>query len=322
MRLTATILALMLSATAASAQTTLTLYTSQSPEIAQQTVDAFMAKHPDITVEWMRNGTSQLMNILSAEQQAGGIKADVLLVADSINLGTLKSQDLLLAWPEAPLEGIDPLMYDADKTFFGTKISSTGIVYNTQIAEPVNGWADLFQDANAGQIVAPSPLYSGAALVHMHSLLQDPTQGWAYYERLNALGVVPEGGNGPVLKAVAGGQVKYGVNIDADVQRARKAGSPVEFVYPTEGATFFTEPVAILANTDQVEAAKTFVSFVLSEDGQKLAAEQGYIPVNPKVASPEGMPALSEIKLMPLDADRAVAEDAEARARFTEIFGG
>ena len=86
--------------------------------------------------------------------------------------------------------------------------------------------------------------------------------------------------------------------------------------------TFFTEPVAILANTDQVEAAKTFVSFVLSEDGQKLAAEQGYIPVNPKVASPEGMPALSEIKLMPLDADRAVAEDAEARARFTEIFGG
>ncbi|WP_199258071.1 ABC transporter substrate-binding protein [Paracoccus binzhouensis] len=322
MRLTVTTLALTLAATAASAQTTLTLYTSQSPEIAQQTVDAFMARHPDITVEWMRNGTSQLMNILTAEQEAGGIKADVLLVADSINLGTLKSQGLLLAWPEAPLDGIDPLMYDADKTFFGTKISSTGIVYNTKIAAPVAGWADLFQDANAGQIVAPSPLYSGAALVHMHSLLQDASQGWDYYQRLNALGVVPEGGNGPVLKAVAGGQVKYGVNIDADVLRARKAGSPVEFVYPAEGASFFTEPVAILAGTDQVEAAQTFVSFVLSEEGQKLAAEQGYMPVDPKVASPEGMPALSEIKLMPLDADRAVAEDAEARARFTEIFGG
>lgn len=322
MRLTVTTLALMLSATTLSAQTTLTLYTSQSPEIAQQTVDAFMAKHPDITVEWMRNGTSQLMNILAAEQEAGGIKADVLLVADSINLGTLKAQGLLQAWPEAPVEGIDPLMYDADKTFFGTKISSTGIVYNTQIAAPVTGWADLFQDANAGQIVAPSPLYSGAALVHMHSLLQDPAQGWGYYERLNALGVVPEGGNGPVLKAVAGGQMKYGVNIDADVLRAKKAGSPVEFVYPTEGATFFTEPVAIVAGTDQLEAAQSFVSFVLSEDGQKLAAEQGYMPVDPKVASPEGMPALSEIKLLPLDADRAVAEDAEARAKFTEIFGG
>lgn len=322
MRLTVTALALMLSATAVSAQTTLTLYTSQSPEIAQQTVDAFMAKHPDITVEWMRNGTSQLMNILTAEQQAGGIKADVLLVADSINLGTLKQQGLLLPWPDAPVKDIDPLMYDADKTFFGTKISSTGIVYNTQIAAPVTGWADLFQDANAGQIVAPSPLYSGAALVHMHSLLQDTSQGWGYYERLNALGVVPEGGNGPVLKAVAGGQMKYGVNIDADVLRAKKAGSPVEFVYPTEGATFFTEPVAIIAGTNQVEAAQTFVSFVLSEDGQKLAAEQGYMPIDPRVASPEGMPALAEIKLLPLDADRAVAEDSEARARFTEIFGG
>lgn len=154
MRLTVTTLALMLSATALSAQTTLTLYTSQSPEIAQQTADAFMAEHPDITVEWMRNGTSQLMNILSAEQEAGDIRADVLLVADSINLGMLKQQGLLLAWPEAPLEGIDPLTYDADKTFFGTKISSTGIVYNTGIAEPVTGWADLFQVANAGQWTA------------------------------------------------------------------------------------------------------------------------------------------------------------------------
>lgn len=322
MRLTAPLVALLLSATAASAQTTLTLYTSQAPEIAQQTVDAFMARHPDITVEWMRNGTSQLMNILTAEQQAGGIKADVLLVADSINLGTLKSQGLLMAWPEAPVAGIDPLMYDADKTFFGTKISSTGIVYNTAIAAPVGGWAELFQDANAGQIVAPSPLYSGAALVHMHSLLQDPAQGWPYYERLNALGVVPEGGNGPVLKAVAGGQVKYGINIDADVLRAKKAGSPVEFVYPAEGASFFTEPVAIVAGTDQAQAAQAFVAFMLSADGQKLAAEQGYIPVDPKVASPEGMPALSEVKLLPLDADRAVAEDAEARARFSQIFGG
>lgn len=322
MRLIASTLGLMLATTAAHAETTLTLYTSQSPELAQQTADAFMAKHPDIKVEWMRNGTSQLMNIMAAEREAGGIKADVLLVADAINLGSMKRDGLLMAWPEAPVEGFDPMTYDADHTFFGTKLSSTGIVYNTQIAEPVTGWADLLQDANEGQIVAPSPLYSGAALIHMHAILQDPAQGWAYYERLNELGVVPEGGNGPVLKAVAGGQVKYGVNIDADVNRARKAGSPVDFVYPEEGASFFTEPVAILANTDAADAAKDFVTFILSEDGQKLASEQGYIPVDPNVASPEGLPPLAEIKLMPMDADKAVETDAAEREQFIEIFGG
>lgn len=322
MRLTLSALAILLAGTAAQAGETLTLYTSQSPEIAQQTVDAFMAEHPGITVEWMRNGTSQLMNIMAAEREAGAIKADVLLVADSINLGMLKRDGLLMAWPEAPVAGFDPMTYDADKTFFGTKISSTGIVYNTDIAEPVTGWGELFSDGNKGQIVAPSPLYSGAALVHMHALLQDPALGWGYYERLNELGVAPEGGNGPVLKAVAGAQVKYGVNIDADVLRAKKAGSPVGFIYPQEGASFFTEPVAILAGTDQPDAAKVFVGFVLSQKGQKLAAEQGYIPVDPAVASPEGMPALSEIKLMAMDADKAVASDAEARETFIGIFGG
>ena len=60
-----TLLSAVLLAGAAHAET-LTLYTSQSPEIAQQTVDAFQARHPEIKVEWSRNGTSQLLNMLRA----------------------------------------------------------------------------------------------------------------------------------------------------------------------------------------------------------------------------------------------------------------
>lgn len=322
MRLVLATAALLMSSSALYAQSTLMLYTSQSPEIAQQTVDAFMEKNPDIKVEWMRNGTSQLMNILTAERQAGAVKADVLLVADAINLGILKKDGQLLAWPEAPVENIDSKLYDQDKTFFGTKLSTTGIVYNTKTSKPVKGWTELFVDENAGQIAAPSPLYSGAALVHMHSQLQDPAWGWKYYNRLNELNIVPEGGNGPVLKAVAGGQVNYGINIDADVLRAKKAGSPVEFIYPEEGSSFFSEPVAIMATTSIPEAAKKFVAFVLSEDGQKLAAQQGYIPVLSSVPSPEGMPSVDDVKLMSLDVDKAVKEDAEAREKFINIFGG
>lgn len=322
MRLVLATAALLMSSSALYAQTTLMLYTSQSPEIAQQTVDAFMAKNPDIKVEWMRNGTSQLMNILEAEHQAGAVKADVLLVADAINLGILKNQNRLLAWPEAPVGDLDPSLYDQDKNYFSTRISTTGIAYNTENAKPVKGWAELFADENSGQIAAPSPLYSGAALVHMHTQLQDPAWGWNYYNRLNELDIVPEGGNGPVLKAVAGGQMKYGININADVLRAKKAGSPVDFIYPEEGSSFFSEPVAIMASTSAPEAAKKFVTFMLSEDGQKLASEQGYIPVLASVPSPEGMPSVTDIKLLPLDVDKAVKEDAEVREKFIDIFGG
>lgn len=321
MRFITSIAAALLLSTAAHAET-LQLYTSQSPEIAQQTVDAFQAKYPDIKVEWMRNGTSQLMNILRAEIEAGQIKPDLLLVADTINLGSLKKEGLLLAYPQAAVGTFDEGTYDKDRTFFGTKLLTTAIAYNTKNAEPVKSWADLLKPENDGQIAVPSPLYSGAALNHLHAVINDEAIGWDFYEGLAKLNIAPEGGNGPALKAVAGGMVKYGIIADADVIRAKAKGSPVDIVFPSEGVSFITEPVAIMKNSKNPEAAKKFVDFLLSQDGQKLVLEQGNLPLDPALPVPEGFPKRSEIKLIPMDADKAVENDQAVREKFTEIFGG
>ena len=48
----------------AQAQETLVLYTSQPYSDAQQTVDAFEQAHPDIDVEWVRDGTTRLITRL------------------------------------------------------------------------------------------------------------------------------------------------------------------------------------------------------------------------------------------------------------------
>ncbi|WP_430514541.1 ABC transporter substrate-binding protein [Pannonibacter phragmitetus] len=314
-------LALMLMAGTAHAET-LVLYTSQSPEIAQQTVDAFKAKNPGIDVEWTRNGTSQLMNVLRAEITAGDVKPDVLLVADTINLGQLKAEGRLMAYPEAKVEGYDASTYDKDKMFFGTKIMSTGIAYNTQNAKPVETWGELLSKDNKGQIAVPSPLYSGAALNHMHSVVNVPGIGWEFYEGLAKLDIAPEGGNGPALKAVAGGMAKYAIVVDADVIRAKAKGSPVDFIFPKDGVSFITEPVAIMSTAKNVDAAKAFVDFLLSKEGQELVVSQGNLPIDAGLTPPAGFPKLETIKLLPMDADKAVETDAAARAKFTEIFGG
>ncbi|CAH1659027.1 ABC transporter substrate-binding protein [Chelatococcus asaccharovorans] len=314
-------LALLLMAGTANAET-LTLYTSQSPEIAQQTVDAFQAKHPDIKVEWTRNGTSQLMNVLRAEIQAGAVKPDVLLVADTINLGLLKKEGRLMAYPDAKVGGYDAGTYDKDKMFFGTKIVATGIAYNTASAKPVATWGELLTEDNRGQIAVPSPLYSGAALNHLHSVVDVSGIGWDFYKGLAKIGVTPEGGNGPALKAVASGLAKYGIIADADVIRAKASGSPVDLIFPKDGVSFITEPVAILSTTKHPEAAKAFVDFLLSKDGQALVAQQGNMPIDPSVTPPAGFPKLSDIKLLPMDADKAVGTDRQVRETFTSIFGG
>lgn len=300
----------------------LVLYTSQTPEIAQQTVDAFKAAYPNIQVEWTRNGTTQLMNVLHTEMISGGVKADVLLVADAINLGALKKEGALEAYPQAPVSHISSAFYDKDKTFFGTKIISTVIGYNTKTAKPVDSWLALTLPENKGLVAVPSPLYSGAALYHLHTLINTPSLGWGFYQKLADNGISPQGGNGPALKAVAGGVAKYGIITDAELIRAKKQGSPVDLVYPQEGASYVTEPVAILKGNHNLPAAKAFVDFMLTEKGQRLVAEKGDRPVDDRIAPPEGFLPVNQIKLLPLDADKAVADDKAVRAKFSEMFGG
>lgn len=311
----------LLMGTAAHAQTTITLYTSQPPEQAQETVDAFQAANPDIKVEWTRNGTSALMNVVRAEIEAGQVQADVLLVADVINLGELKAGGHLMAYEDAPVAAYDPATYDAGKTFFGTKAITTGIAYNTNIAEPVESWNDLLKPENRGQIAVPSPLYSGAALNHLHALINDPAIGWSFFEGLADLDIVPEGGNGPATKAVASGLVKYAILVDANTLRAKADGSPVDFIVPKDGVSFVTEPVAIMSATDQPEAARKFVDFLLSPAGQELVSRQGNMPILPGVAGPEGFPKFEDMKLLGYDVDQAVKDNEQVRARFSEIFG-
>lgn len=300
----------------------LVVYTSQAPEIAQQTMDAFKAAYPDIQVEWTRNGTTQLMNVLHTEMMSGRVKPDVLLVADAINLGALKKEQQLYAYQDAPVAHLKPSFYDRDKTFFGTKIIATVIAYNTQRAKPVNSWNALLNADNKGQIAMPSPLYSGAALYKLHTDIATPDIGWNFYKQLAALGIAPQGGNGPALKAVASGMDKYGVITDADIIRAKKQGSPIDLVYPKEGVSYVTEPVAIMKSVHNLPAAKAFVNFLLSEQGQKLVADQGNRPVDDRVAAPEGFAPVAQIKLLTPDVEKAVADDAQVRAQFTALFGG
>lgn len=300
----------------------LVIYTSQAPEIAQQTVDAFKAAYPNVQVEWTRNGTTQLMNVLQTEMMSGGAKPDVLLIADAINLGALKNQNQLYSYRDAPLSHVNPSFYDKDKTFFGTKIIATVIAYNTQHAQPIDSWNALAVEANKGQIAVPSPLYSGAALYKLHTDINTPTIGWNFYKKLAAIGVAPQGGNGPALKAVASGLDKYGIITDADVILAKKKGSPVDLVYPKEGVSYVTEPVAIMKSVHNLPAAKAFVNFMLSEQGQKLVVEQGNRPVDDRVSAPAGFTPINKIKLLTPDVAKAIKEDATVRDQFTALFGG
>ena len=300
----------------------LVLYTSQPNADAQQTVDAFTAKYPDVDVEWIRDGTTKVMAKLRAEFEAGAPQPDVLLIADMVTMEGLEAEGRLMPHPDADVSAYDPALMDDDGHYFSTKLITTGIVYNTAAPIVPTSYKDLLKPEVQDKLAMPSPLTSGAATIHMAAITANPDLGWDFYEGLAEQGANPQGGNGGTYRAIAGGEKLYGFVVDFLPIRNKLEGAPVEFVFPEEGVSAVTEPVAILSTAQNPTAAKAFVDFLISPEGQQLAADMGYLPAHPAITPPEGFPPASEIKLLDFDPAEALANDADNKAKFVDIFGG
>lgn len=314
-------LALSLSLGAAHAET-LMLYTSQPEADATKTVEAFKEANPGVDVQIFRSGTSDLMTKLAAEFAAGAPQPDVLLIADAVTMELLKKDDRLLAYPEADVAGLAEGSYDADRTYFGSKLITTGIAYNTAAAEKPETWNDLLKPEYKDGVVLPSPLYSGAAAFMMSGFSMNPDIGWEFYTGLKDNNAITVQGNGAVLRSVANGEKPYGILVDFMAMNAKAQGSPVEFVFPPEGVPAVTEPVAIMSTAKNVEGAKRFVDFILSEDGQKLALDMGYLPADASVGRPAWLPEGVEVTVMPVDIQGVAGRIDADKEKFSALFGG
>ena len=302
---------------------TLTIYTSQPQEQMTEVIAAFNEAHPEIAVELFRSGTTEVMAKLQAEFAAGGSPADVLLIADAVAMTQLKAEDRLMAHPDAPVEGIDAALLDADAMFFPTKLITTGIVYNTDlVATPPTSWADLAEAEAAARTIMPSPLYSGAAAIHVGTMVQQDQFGWDYFETLAQGGAVAGQGNGTVLEAVARGEKAYGVLVEYMAMNAKAQGSPVDFVFPSEGVTAVTQPVSILAGTDAPEAAKAFVDWQLGRAAQEQSVAQGYFPLGAGLSAPEGYPDPASLTLIEADNARLLSDGEAVKMEFADLYGG
>jgi iron(III) transport system substrate-binding protein len=299
----------------------LVLYTSQLEADAAQTVAAFRQLHPAVTVDWIRGGTNQILPRLRAELAAGAPRADVLLLADSLTFEGLKGEGLLRRSPEVALGGVPAQHVDPDRAYFGTKLITTGFVVHQRAPFTPRRWADLLDPRARNQVAMPSPAVSGAAAIHVLTLAQNEALGWDFMEKLAAAGLQPRGGNGQVMQAVATGERAFGVIIDYLPIREAAKGAPVRFVFPEDGVSAVTEPAAILAASKNPTAAAAFISFLLSKEGQELASRQGFLPADPAVAPPAGFPDPKTIRVMPLDARRAAAENDAVQKRFGALVG-
>jgi sulfate transport system substrate-binding protein len=149
------------------------------------------------------------------------------------------------------------------------------------------------------EIITPNPFSSGAARWNIMAVYGSQIhQGKSEQEALDAVKTVLEktvvqpGSARDALSAFTQGQGDVLLGYENEAIKAQEEGEDVDYVIPPSTIQIET-PIA--ATKDAPEAAKAFLEFIWSDEGQKLWAENGYRPVNPKLVDPKQFPTPDDL---------------------------
>lgn len=297
------------------------LYTSVPQPIVDKIQNDFQTKYPEITLDVFRSGTSEVVTKLMTEKEAGEIMADLVWVAEPSTYEDFKAQDLLLQFTPEGADVLPAEMKDPDGFYYAGRLINMIVAYNTNlVSDAPKGWQDLLNPELKGKIGFPTPLRSGAAEASVKTLVD--AFGWKFFEDFLANGGKQVKNNSTARDMVSTGELAAGALLDYMALSAKAKGSPIDYIWPEEGAIFIPSPVAIMKDSKNPEAAKVFMNYVLSKEGQETLVELGsFIPVRPDVDPPAGAPALDKINRLPTDWKSVREERQTTKDKWTEMFG-
>jgi iron(III) transport system substrate-binding protein len=106
-----------------------------------------------------------------------------------------------------------------------------------------------------------------------------------------------------------------------DVIAQRQAGAPIKQLRPEEGVGITPINQALIKNAPHPNAAKLWIEWSLSEEGQKLLADQGYAPVRKGIETTQPEASVAGAKFLPRDDDPETFKLLGDRTkRWEEIF--
>jgi len=246
-------------------------------------VDTFEKAFPKIKVNYTPGRMSELISRIMAEQRAGLRQADLVLGGTDILLGTLKDKGMLqpirsmLVLPDV----LDSAGWYKGKIWFADNedkfvpmwraVPYTAACINTNLvkAGELKSYWDLLQPKWKGKIVSQD-LRIGSARNQMYALYARKDLGGEYLKRLlGEMDIVFSRNLPQISDWVAGG--KYAIAIGGvDCENLALRGLPLASVH-LEGLAAVgagTDAASLLASAPHTNAAKVFLNWILSRDGQ------------------------------------------------------
>ena len=306
---------------------TITVYSPHDSDPLLAGITAFEEAYPDVKVEYVADGTSNLVAKIAAESASP--VADVLWGGGADTLAAYKQY--FQAYEPSSIDQIDPSLYDAEYYWIGESplpmvfLANSNLIPEEAIPQT---WADLaeFDTDTYGKIAIADPSSSGSAFTQLCTMLflygeeeDDYAAGWEFVEK-----VMPKleikSSSSLAHKDVYAGENAVGITLEKAAIKYEEDYLVV--VYPADGTSAVPDGVAIVKDCPNQELAELFVEFVLGYDCQVAQnADWGRRPIRADV-EPVGLCPLSDIVLMDYNFDYAANNASAIKEAWQDLLIG
>jgi iron(III) transport system substrate-binding protein len=300
----------------------LVLYGVGTPDLYEP-VRAGFAKHfPGIELQGVDQRGRDSREKIVAEQQSKNYVADVV-ISGTDTQAELVSLGLTEAYQPAEIGNALPGLVPAGGAMSPRTLTIFTIAINTTLVPPdqePKKWQDVLDPKWKGKLAMDDPRGSGPGGTILSGI--DYVYGQEIEQKLADQQPFFATQAGPIWTALNRGE--YAIFLSGghpDLIANRKAGAPVKQIRPVEGVGVTPIGQSLLKNAPHPNAAKLWIEWSLSDEGQSLLADQGYAVVRKGIKAKEPEASLEGATFLPRDDDATKLQLIPERTkRWDQLF--
>ncbi len=300
----------------------LVIYTGVERAAAQAMVEAFHKKYPFIDAQQVRASSSKLATRLDAEIEANRVGGDLFEYSLLYLTTDLKRRSEILQY-DSPEYAAYPKTYSDSGYWAATGLSNIIILLNSRRVSADNmpkSWWDLTKPYWRNKLTIDNLEVSGTGYHWLVDIVNDERLGWKYIEALGKNKPALERGHAGMAQKVAAGEYFGAIEMaDFHLKGLLNTSStvPVTGVWPNEGVSREPWTAGILKRAAHPNAAKLYLDFLLSQEGQTIyVREMGWTSARKDVESHSFKEMPAEVKT--IDAGISPEELLKVRDTYVE----
>ena len=293
-------------------------YTTTSAGDNQAIVAGFTKKYPFLKVQVLRSTGEKLRQRVLTETSAGQYFSDVLSVS-SMEMGLLKSRNLLQPYDPPEAESYPANAKDKEKSFTAIYARNFVLGYNTAMIpekDRPRDWPELLDPKWKGKFGIDEEEFEWYGTLIDYWGREKAAK---YMKALAAQQPTLRRGHNLLAQLLAAGEFPVAIVFPFEIEQLKRRGAPVEWSNASDPIVTSINVVAHSVKAPHPNAARVFINYILSEEGQTVIKNVSRVPVRPGVKPTVAKLDQSTLKIHYVPADM-FKKIAEYEKEFRDLF--